>query len=453
MISYNNFIENRAPTLGAHSRCSFGDWGGAAISAGANLLGGLIGVSGQNKANKTNLAIAREQMQFNREEAQKQREWQEDYYKKYSSPIAQSAQYRSAGLNPYLANIQPQGVASGAQAQSGELPLQQNEMLPFGTALGNAATSGIAAYNASTQRRSQESQAAVNSTLETLNKTSAQLNDATAALRDAETRHVNEDIELLREKVNNLKFVNEFTQRTMESRIRQQYMQEDTDKWANQDAKYGALRQAYALFNIDPQKAAEIQSSINEKMAHAYALYAQGKLSYTEIQYMPRKIAALETSSYAALLNAQSADRLSKSESKAYDIQNESDQMQLDFMKEDFGVGDYIKRNTNARHFFNLSVRNAEYFTEKARLEPNLVKSMIEVNGSEVELMPWKKWELGTQGMRNLGGAVKDVSDAAKPWSTKMETTESHYTKYSSKRTKAQHRNFNRNHKDKAFIQ
>lgn len=450
MLNFAVFIENRAPTLGARSKS---DWIGSAISAGGGLLGGLLGLSGQKSANKANLKIAREQMQFNREEAQKQRDWQEDYYKKYSSPIAQSAQYRSAGLNPYLANIQAQGVASGAQAQSSELPVQQNEMSPLASGLSNAVNSGIAAYNADTERKQQQSQQSLNETMETLNDASTQLQQAYKDLAESEKNHVDADIDLLRQKVNNLKFVNEFTERTMESRIRQQYIHEDTDSWAAQDAKYGALRKAYALFNIDPQTAADIQASINEKMAHAYALYAQGRLSYTEIAYMPRKIAALETSSYAALLNARSADRLSKSMSKGYDIENEGNQMQLDFMKEDFGVGDYIKRNTNARHFFNLSLRNAEYFTEKAKLEPNLVKSMIEVNGAEVELTPWKKWEYGTQGVKNIGDAAKSVTDAVKPWSTKTETTEAHYTKYSSKRTKAQQRNFNRNHKDKASIQ
>lgn len=427
-------------------------WIGSAISAGANLLGGLFGMSGQRSANKANLRIAREQMRFNSKEAQKQRDWQESYYRKYSSPIAQSAQYRAAGLNPYLANIQPQGVATGGQAVSGELPIQQNELSSLGASFGSAANSGIAAYNATTNRKQQESQESLNLTMETLNDATSQLHQAEKALAEANEKHVTEDIELLRQKVNNLKFVNEFTERTMESRVRQQFMQEDTDKWANQSAEYGALRQAYSYFHIDPQKAAEIQASINEKMAHAYALYAQGKMSYTEIQYMPRKVAAMETASYASLLNASSADRLSKSVSKSYDIENEYNQMQLDFLKEDFGVGDYIKRNTNARHFFNLSLRNAEYFTQKAQLEPNLVKSMIEVNGAEVELTPWKKWEYGTQGVKNIGDAAKSISEAAKPWSTKTETTEARYTKYSSQRTRAQQRNFNRHHKDKASI-
>lgn len=428
-------------------------WIGSAISAGSNLLGGLFGMFGQRSANKANLKIAREQMQFNREEAQKQRDWQEEYYKKYSSPIAQSAQYRSAALNPYLVNVQPQGVASGAQAVSGELPVQQNEMSPLGSSFGSAADSAISAFNSQTMRQQQQSQQQVNDSLVTLNKSSEQLKQAMKGLTEAQERHTNEDIELLRQKVNNLRFVNEFTERTLETRVRQSYMQESTMAWAQQDAKYGALRQAYGLFNIDPAKASEIQASINEKMAHAYALYAQGRLSYTEVAYMPRKIAALETASYASLLNAQSYSKLSRSMSKGYDIENEGNQMQLDFMKEDFGVGEYIKRNTNARHFFNLSLRNAEYFTEKAKYEPNLIKSMIEVNGAEVELTPWKKWEYGTQGLKNIGDATKSVSEAVKPWSVKTETTEAHYTKYSSQRTRAQQRNFNKKHKDKAYIQ
>lgn len=434
------------------SGSSSSGWIGSAIGAGANLLGGLVGMFGQRSANKANLKIAREQMQFNREEAQKQRDWQEEYYKKYSSPIALSAQYRSAGLNPYLANIQPQGVASGAQAVSGELPVQQNELSSLGSSFDSAANSAISAYNSATQRMQQQSQEGVNETLKTLNDASSELKRAQKSLTEAEERHTNEDIELLRQKVNNLRFVNEFTERTLATRIRQSYMQESTMAWAQQDAKYGALRQAYGLFNIDPAKANEIQASINEKMAHAYSLYAQGKLSYTEIAYMPRKVAALETASYASLINAQSYANLSKSMARGYDIENEGNQIQLDFMKEDFGVGDYIKRNTNARHFFNLSLRNAEYFTEKAKYEPDLVKSMIEVNGSEVELTPWKKWEYGTQGLKNVGDAAKDFTDAVKPWSVKTETTESHYTKYSSQRTRAQQRNFNRNHKNKASI-
>lgn len=434
------------------SSSSSSGWIGSAIGAGSHLLGGLFGMFGQHSANKANLQIAREQMQFNREEAQKQRDWQEEYYKRYSSPIAQSAQYRSAGLNPYLVNVQPQGVASGAQAQSGELPVQQNELSSLGSSFGSAADSAISAYNSQTMRKQQQSQEQVNDTLVTLNKASEELKQAMTGLTEAQERHANEDIELLREKVNNLKFINEYTQRTLETRVRQSYMQESTMAWAQQDAKYSALRQAYGLFNIDSARASEIQASINEKMAHAYSLYAQGKLSYTEIQYMPRKIAALETASYASLLNAQSADRMSKSVSRSYDIENEGNQMQLDFMKEDFGVGDYIKRNTNARHFFNLSLRNAEYFTEKAKYEPNLIKSMIEVNGAEVELTPWKKWDYGTQGFKNLGDAVKDVSEAVKPWSVKTETTQARYSKYSSQRTKSQQRNFNKNHKDKASI-
>lgn len=434
MLNTNYFLDCRAPIVGARSPSCAAEWIGSAIGAGANLLGGLLGFSGQHSANKANLKIAREQMQFNREEAQKNRDWQENYYKKYSSPIAQSAQYRAAGLNPYLANIQPASVASGAQAQSSELPIQQNELSSLGSSFGDAVNAGLSAYNSVTERKQQESQESLNKSLETLNATTSQLQEAQKALTEANQRHVDEDIKLLKEKVNNLRFVNQFTQRTLETRVRQQYIQEATMSWAREDTKYAALRQAFGLFFTDPAKVNEIQASINEKMAHAYALYAQGDLSYEEIKYLPRKVAALETASYAALINAKANDRTSKSVSKSYDIANEENQMYLDFLKEDYGVGDYIKRNSNARYFFNLSLANAKYFTEKAKLEPGLVKSMIEVNGAEVELTPWKKWEYGTGGLKNLGDAAKGASEAVKPWSVKTETTQSRYTRYSSER-------------------
>lgn len=60
------------------------------------------------------------QMDFNREEAEKARQWQEDIYNKYYSPAAQRRQYEEAGLNPFLAGSKaaPGSAPSASPASS-----------------------------------------------------------------------------------------------------------------------------------------------------------------------------------------------------------------------------------------------------------------------------------------------------------------------------------------------
>ena len=74
---------------------------GGIIAAGASLAGNLIGSSSQGKANQTNIAINRENNEFNAEQAQIQRDWQEKMWgmnNSYNSPDAMI----SRGLNPFV---------------------------------------------------------------------------------------------------------------------------------------------------------------------------------------------------------------------------------------------------------------------------------------------------------------------------------------------------------------
>lgn len=385
MINHRLFIEYRAPSFGAHTLNSSGDtgWIGSAIGAGANILGGLLGLSGQKSANKANLQIAREQMDFNRQEAQKQRDWQEDYYKKYSSPIAQSAQYRAAGLNPYLANIQPQGVASGAQAQSGELPVQQNEMSSLQGGISSAADSAIDAYNSSTSRMSQQSQESLNKSLEILNESSRQLNLATADLRQAEENQTNENIEVLRQRVNNLKFINEYLDRSMESKIRQQYNEENFSLWKQQSEEWAVYQQRWNFFKLSPLQVEELNSRITYNVASAYKAYADGDLSYGELKMLPRKIAALETSAYAALQQAQNGHEYNTYikpyfDSQAWSIREDA---RLKQAKNDYFLNDrippYIARDTNLRHYYDNVLEQSDWTTKKMMEEPELIRTQI----------------------------------------------------------------------------
>lgn len=425
MINYRNFIEYRAPSLGAHTLNApkSNGWIGSAIGAGANLLGGLLGFSGQKSANKANLQIAREQMQFNEKEAQKQRDWQEEYYKRYSSPIAQSAQYRAAGLNPYLANIQPQGVASGAQATSGELPLQQNSMSSLQAGLSSATDSAIDAYNSYTSRKSQQSQESLNRSLEMLNESSKQLNLATADLRKAEERQTNQNIEVLRERVNNLKFVNEYLDRSMESKIRQQYNEENFSLWKQQSEEWAVYQQRWNFFKLSPLQVDELNSRILYNTANAYKSYADGDLSYGELKMLPRKIAALETSAYAALQNARNGHDYNEAikpyfSSLTWDKNEDARGKQA---KNDYFLNDkippYIARDTNLRHYYDNVLQQSDWMSKRMMEEPELIRTQAELNRANTGKSKAETTESKTRSAKNVVETGAIVSKEARAWS------------------------------------
>lgn len=428
MINNRFFIESRAPSLGARALCGPAAWIGSAIGAGANLLGGLLGFGGQDKANKNNLKIAREQMQFNREEAQKQRDWQEDYYKRYSSPVAQSAQYRASGLNPYLANIQPQGVASGAQATSGELPLQQNPMSSLQNGLSSAADSAVDVYNAVTSRKSQQSQESLNTSLEMLNESSKQLNVATADLRKAEERQTNENIEVLRARVNNLKFVNEYLDRTMESKVRQQFNEETFSLWKQQSEEWQVFQQRWNFFKLSPLQVDELNSRILYNTANAFKSYADGELSYGELKMLPRKIAALETSAYAALQNARNGRDYNEAikpyfSSLTWDKNEDARGKQA---KNDYFLNDKvpssIARDSNLRHYYDNVLQQSDWTSKKMMEEPELIRSQTDLNRANTSKSKAETTESKSRTAKNVveTGAIvsKETRAWFRPWSS-----------------------------------
>ena len=102
--------------------------GAGLISGGANILGGLIGKSGQKDANRQNIALAREQMRF-------QERMSSTAYQRATDDLAKS------GLNRILALGSPASTPAGARANvlSETAPLAQGVM--------NAGTQSIQAIN------------------------------------------------------------------------------------------------------------------------------------------------------------------------------------------------------------------------------------------------------------------------------------------------------------------
>lgn len=103
----------------------------AAVSAGANIVGGLFGLSGASSANKANRDIAREQMAF-------QRQMSNSSYQRAVRDL------KLAGLNPALAYSQ-----GGATTPGGASTKMENTMAPLAEGVQSA---GAVALQAQLQK-------------------------------------------------------------------------------------------------------------------------------------------------------------------------------------------------------------------------------------------------------------------------------------------------------------
>lgn len=115
----------------------------AAIGAGASIIGGLLGSSGQSSANRANIALAREQMGF--QERMSNTEVQR-----------RVMDLRAAGLNPMLA------YSGAASAPSGAMARVENENEPLQRGIGSAFAASVQAQqleNMSVQNRLMSEQA------------------------------------------------------------------------------------------------------------------------------------------------------------------------------------------------------------------------------------------------------------------------------------------------------
>lgn len=110
---------------------SFGD-----VLSGIGVVGdvasGVLGLNAQQKANEANIALAREQMQ-----------WQEKMWNKqneYNTPSAQMERFRAAGINPYMAMTNMQsGNSSTLPAVSSPPQVHPEDYSFVGDTLGRAA--------------------------------------------------------------------------------------------------------------------------------------------------------------------------------------------------------------------------------------------------------------------------------------------------------------------------
>lgn len=128
---------------------------GGIIAAGASLAGNIIGAANNNETNQTSIDINRENNQFNAEQAQIQRDWQDKMWNKnneYNSPQAMI----SRGLNPFIGSSVGAGVskspasggAAASAAASPSLQAFRPDFSDIGTALSSMAQARAAMMNA-----------------------------------------------------------------------------------------------------------------------------------------------------------------------------------------------------------------------------------------------------------------------------------------------------------------
>ena len=93
---------------------------GAAIAGIAAAVGGIVGSIQQSSTNRANFRNTQITNQFNAQEAQKNRDWQEkmvDESREYNSPEAMI----SRGLNPFMSGSAAQTGAGSGSSPSGAL--------------------------------------------------------------------------------------------------------------------------------------------------------------------------------------------------------------------------------------------------------------------------------------------------------------------------------------------
>lgn len=134
---------------------------GALLSAVAPaVVGGLFGQAGQNSANAQNLAISRENNEFNANQAQLNRDFQADMANtQWQRAVGDMS---SAGLNPMLAYSQGGNAApSGSTASSAGLPRMENALGAGVTSALNTATMMASVENMKAQADKTSAEAGV----------------------------------------------------------------------------------------------------------------------------------------------------------------------------------------------------------------------------------------------------------------------------------------------------
>lgn len=403
--------------------------GAAAILGGASLFGGalsgIFGSSAQSSANRMNYKIWKEQQAFNREEAQKQRDWQQKMQDLYGTSTAKANDLRAAGLNAKLGDVSASSVGSGASATAPNAPEMRayNAGADIAQGINNAAQTFIEGYNSETQRRSQESQQGVNESIKALNDSVRSLN--------------HQKIDFTKEATEQLRLNNQYLRGTVDSKIRQQYTLERISLWNEQDVEYSAIGQRFAVMSLMPAQVQNLEAQSAYYQANMFKALAEGQLTLKDVENYEKNLSirqtmavaqmisarAQETSANAAMMNAKEYSKLLHSQTVSQDIKNAYDRFANDFWLGNLPP-ESIAKSAPLRPLLQSTLDLNLYTARKMYYEPGLVKAMTEnynvqsgLFKSQSTYYDWKKWSdaanAGSNVVRSFSGAAGNFAGSA----------------------------------------
>lgn len=225
----------------------------AGVTAGASLLGGVLGYFGQKSANAEALKRMREQNDF------VERMWNKG--NEYNTPYEQRKRYEAAGINPYLAlgNIQA-GNAQGSVTPAPPAPVGN-----AGAFLGNGANQAVNTYMQNQLLSSQvEKNLAEADAVRTDTPYIGRRNEADIASTEAGTENTRTKTEL--DRVNTLVATANLDRIKQMTPIEVQLMQANAENvTANTSlTKLQERVQNWEFINIKPLEALELKSRISQ---------------------------------------------------------------------------------------------------------------------------------------------------------------------------------------------
>lgn len=406
---------------------------GGALGLAGSLIGGLFGKSNTNKTNMMNYKIMQEQNQFNREEAQKNRDWQEMMYRMFGTSSAKANDLRAAGLNALLGDVSASGnVGSGAAATAAE----SAQMLPTDYSfIGDSANRGLAAYNTT---RSVDASVSLQKSQENVNKSIEGINVAQKGLVESQT-----DMQ---------KMTYKFALDTYQNRLLQEQFKAELANWQGFDAMYDARLKAFSLYNVLPQ---EVEKNVAQTMsfyASAFRDIANGKYTLKQTENYGLWLSIQQTFAHAATVQSQAAlmqGRAAITNANAnagylkqlggyygaltsgQHMSNDMQRYYTDFMlgKMPIGKAESILRQTPYKHLLDLNIQQNEWSLNKLMQEPDLIRSLSGMYKSETSLTNKRVDSYDTDKIFERGESVtrmfKNVSDGISNFTPKSRFSKS----------------------------
>lgn len=383
--------------------------GALAIGLGSSLLGGLLSsqqsASASKQQFKNQWQLNAQQNSFNSREADKARKWQEDIYKRYNTVDAQTAQYRAAGLNPYI------GASAVASSQMAANPV---------AASGSSGTAALAASNAWDNFGS----SAVNSATQLMNAETSKSNGVSSSelagaqadlLRSQKIMQDNQNVLSLtygdKERstmLDTLSVNYKYLQSSLDSRIKMDWCNSMAADWSAMDAQYAAMSRQYSYFNLLPEQVKQVQAQTINFSANALQAFSQHQLNTEELKYVAFKYSIQQTLAQASMINAKSNEKLANGLVQVY--QQQADSLEQD-VRDKKRLNDYLDgKYFKSGHHFTMFERQ---MLQNYSMTQKTIQKIGSERGLNINLGDYYKGKQFTERFGIVLGAASSLGGAA----------------------------------------